>query len=143
MITVRRVVIASAILALFAIYVIADAAPSCTPPPGMVSVPLKQVPSILLQTIIDDVGEIAPPMGRFDRTDVMMVGLNRRFAFFWKADDKWIVATEHGGFAYNNPIFVDIDGGGFKPNGDTLDWTLPVKGLTVEDAKRILSERSK
>ena len=45
--------------------------------------------------------------------------------------------------AYNNPIFVDVDGGGFKPNGDTLDWPLPVKGLTVEDAKRILSERSK
>jgi hypothetical protein len=111
MITVRRVAIASAILALFAIHVIADAAPSCTLPPGMVSVPLKQVPSILLQTIIDDVGEIAPPMGRFDRTDVMMVGLNRRFAFFWKADDKWIVATEHGGFAYNNPIFLYDLGG--------------------------------
>jgi hypothetical protein len=111
MITVRRVAIASAILALFAIYVIADAAPSCTLPPGMVSVPLKQVPSILLQTIIDNVGEIAPPMGRFDRTDVMMVGLNRRFAFFWKADDKWIVATEHGGFAYNNPIFLYDLGG--------------------------------
>jgi carboxypeptidase family protein len=45
--------------------------------------------------------------------------------------------------AYNNPIFVDVDGGGFKPNGDTLDWPLPVKGLTLEDAKRILSERSK
>jgi hypothetical protein len=106
MITVRRVAIASAILALFAIYAIADAAPSCTPPPGTVSVPLKQVPSILLQTIIDNVGEIAPPMGRFDRTDVVMVGRNRRFAFFWKADNKWIVATEHGGFAYNNPIFL-------------------------------------
>jgi hypothetical protein len=105
MITVRRVAIASAILALFAVYVIADAAPSCTPPPGMVSVPLKQVSSILLQTLIDNFGEIAPPGGRFDRTDVVMVGRNRRFAFFWKADNKWIVATEHGGLAYNNPIF--------------------------------------
>jgi hypothetical protein len=111
MITVRRVAVASAILALFAVYVIADAAPSCTPPPGMVSVPLKQVPSILLQTLIDNFGEIAPPGGRFDRTDVMMVGRNRRFAFFWKADNKWIVATEHGGFAYNNPIFrYDLGG---------------------------------
>jgi hypothetical protein len=27
-----------------------------------------------------------------------------------------------------NPIFVDIDGGGFQPNGDTLDHPLPVKG---------------
>jgi hypothetical protein len=106
MITVQRVAIASAILALFAICVIADAAPSCTPPQGMVSVPLKQVPSIVLQTIMDDVGEIAAPMGRFDRTDVMMVGRNRRFAFFWKAANKWIVATEHGGFSCSNPIFL-------------------------------------
>ena len=30
---------------------------------------------------------------------------------FWKADDKWIVATEHGGFAYNNPIFLYDLGG--------------------------------
>ena len=106
MITVRRVAIASAILVLFAIYVIADAAPSCTPPPGMASVPLEQAPSVLLQTLIDDLGEIAPPMGRFDRTDVFMFGRNRSFAFFWKADDRWVVATEHGGFAYNNPVFL-------------------------------------
>ncbi|MBW3539756.1 MAG: CehA/McbA family metallohydrolase [Planctomycetes bacterium] len=29
--------------------------------------------------------------------------------------------------AISNPIFVDVDGGGFKPNGDTLDAPLPVK----------------
>jgi hypothetical protein len=28
--------------------------------------------------------------------------------------------------AYNNPLFVDIDGDGFRANGDTLDWPLPV-----------------
>jgi hypothetical protein len=28
--------------------------------------------------------------------------------------------------AVSNPIFVDVDGGGFKGNGDTLG-TLPVK----------------
>jgi hypothetical protein len=27
--------------------------------------------------------------------------------------------------AYNNPIFVDVDGNGFKPNGDTLGYDLP------------------
>jgi len=40
--------------------------------------------------------------------------------------------------AYNNPIFVDIDGGGFTPNGDNLGFPLPVKKLAVEDAKRML-----
>ena len=29
--------------------------------------------------------------------------------------------------AMSNPIFVDVDGGGFTPNGDTLDSDLPVK----------------
>jgi len=40
--------------------------------------------------------------------------------------------------AYNNPIFVDVDGGGFMPSGDTLGWDLPVKGLKVEDVKAML-----
>ena len=40
--------------------------------------------------------------------------------------------------AYHNPIFVDTDGNGFRPNGDTLGYDLPVQGLTVEDARRIL-----
>lgn len=42
--------------------------------------------------------------------------------------------------AYNNPIFVDVDGGGFKPNGDTLGYDLPVGGLTVDEVKRKLGE---
>jgi hypothetical protein len=40
-------------------------------------------------------------------------------------------------FAYHNPIFVDVDGGGFTPNGDLLDWTLPVKKLTVEQVRKL------
>ena len=37
--------------------------------------------------------------------------------------------------AYNNPIFINVDGGGFQPNGDTLGFDLPVSGLTVDDLK--------
>jgi len=33
--------------------------------------------------------------------------------------------------AISNPIFVDVDGGGFKANGDTLGAPLPVKGGTA------------
>ncbi len=29
--------------------------------------------------------------------------------------------------AVSNPIYVDVDGGGFKANGDTLGAPLPVK----------------
>jgi hypothetical protein len=28
--------------------------------------------------------------------------------------------------AYTNPIYVDVDGKGFEPNGDTLGHPLPV-----------------
>jgi hypothetical protein len=42
--------------------------------------------------------------------------------------------------AYNNPIFVDVDGSGFQPNGDTLGFDLPVGGLSVDDVKGKLGE---
>ena len=44
-------------------------------------------------------------------------------------------------FAYHNPVFVDVDGHGFTPNGDLLGWPLPVKKMAVEDAKRMLLQR--
>ncbi len=34
---------------------------------------------------------------------------------------------EHTPAALHNPVFVDVDGGGFKANGDTLDHPLPVR----------------
>jgi len=40
-----------------------------------------------------------------------------------------VLGPDHGGgmpIAVSNPIFVDVDGGGFAPNGDTLDAPLPV-----------------
>jgi len=36
--------------------------------------------------------------------------------------------------AYINPIWVDVDGGGFTANGDTLEWDLP---LGSQDPKKI------
>ena len=35
-------------------------------------------------------------------------------------------------------IFVDVDGGGFKPSGDTLGYPLPVKGLTADKVAELL-----
>ena len=37
--------------------------------------------------------------------------------------------------AYNNPIFVDVDGGGFQPNYDTLGFPLPVQRMTVGEVE--------
>ncbi|MES2594539.1 MAG: CehA/McbA family metallohydrolase [Verrucomicrobiota bacterium] len=42
--------------------------------------------------------------------------------------------------AYNNPIYVDADGSGFKPNGDTLGYDLPAMGMTPDKVKA-LSEK--
>jgi hypothetical protein len=35
---------------------------------------------------------------------------------------------------------VDVDGNGFQPNGDTLGYDLPAGGLTVDEAKRLLTQ---
>ncbi len=43
--------------------------------------------------------------------------------------------------AYHNPLFVDVDGNGFQPNGDSLGFPLTGKKVTLEQAKQFLSER--
>ncbi|MCP5556952.1 MAG: carboxypeptidase regulatory-like domain-containing protein [Verrucomicrobiaceae bacterium] len=40
--------------------------------------------------------------------------------------------------AYNNPIYVDVDGGGFTPNGDTLGFDLPTMKISADMAKERL-----
>lgn len=42
--------------------------------------------------------------------------------------------------AYNNPIFVDVDGGGFEPNYDNLGYPLPTQGLSVEKARQLMAK---
>jgi hypothetical protein len=42
--------------------------------------------------------------------------------------------------AYNNPIYIDVDGNGFEPNGDTLGYELPVVGLSVEKVEAMLGQ---
>jgi hypothetical protein len=41
--------------------------------------------------------------------------------------------------AYNNPIFVDVGGGGFRASGDLLEYPLMTKRYTVEQARKILA----
>lgn len=42
--------------------------------------------------------------------------------------------------AFNNPIFVDVDGGGFKANGDMLDYPLGVGKISLTEAKKMLGK---
>lgn len=45
--------------------------------------------------------------------------------------------------AYNNPIFVDLDGKGFEPSGELLGFPLPTSTMSVEDAKALMAARQK
>ena len=40
--------------------------------------------------------------------------------------------------AFNNPIYVDIDGHGFQANGDTLGFEIPVVGVNADKAREQL-----
>ncbi|MCB1228086.1 MAG: CehA/McbA family metallohydrolase, partial [Verrucomicrobiales bacterium] len=40
--------------------------------------------------------------------------------------------------AYNNPIYVDVDGNGFQPNYDTLDYPLSPAVISADQARRLL-----
>lgn len=105
----RRLVAAAVALLLFAPLATpakGDYIPPCTPPDGAVSVPLEQVPLGLIQALRDYVGEIVAPGEKFDATDVVRTRKNRRFIFLWNSAGRWIIATEHGGRGYNDPIFV-------------------------------------
>jgi hypothetical protein len=41
--------------------------------------------------------------------------------------------------AWHNPVYVDLNGDGWRANGDTLGHDIPIKRPTVEEAERILS----
>jgi len=43
--------------------------------------------------------------------------------------------------AYINPIWVDVDGGGFKHNGDTLGWNLPVGRQNPKTIRALLKAK--
>ncbi len=43
--------------------------------------------------------------------------------------------------AFNNPIFIDVDGGGFTPNGDSLGFPMVGKKPSLELARQILAGR--
>ena len=108
MITARRMAVISVLLLLAFIYATADPAPACMPRRQVVPVPFEHVPSILLQSLKERLGEIAAPGASFNATDTFWFENvpNRRFIFFWTAGRLWVVAAEQGGFAYNNPIFL-------------------------------------
>ena len=73
----------------------------------------KDIPAALRDAVKQRLGELVPTNSPFDATDVVTTGHNRRLIFFWTRGHRWVVATEHGGRGYNDPILaydVSLDG---------------------------------
>ena len=87
----------------------ADDIPPCNVPPSVKSMTLlSATPVAIQQAVRDTVGDIVPAGEPFDSTDVATVGRFRRLIFIWNTGRRWVVATEHGGIVYNDPIFAYV-----------------------------------
>jgi hypothetical protein len=103
----RHVIWLSLAAAIWSAPSIADDIPPCAPPAGVISAQIPgEVPALLQQSLRSSLGEIALPGQRFQATDVYVGGPDRRFIFVWHRGDRWLVAMEHGGIAYNDPILL-------------------------------------
>jgi hypothetical protein len=89
----------------------------CAVPPGVRSTAKQSdMPRPLQEALQQKAGVIVPPGSPFDSTDVVRSSPPhfRRLIFIWNKGERWIIATEKGGFVYNDPIFsykVDANGG--------------------------------
>ena len=69
----------------------------------------------MAQALTERIGEVVPAGAKFDATDLVMIGKNRRLIFIWNMGRRWVVATERGGIGYNDPIFAfDLSDDGRK-----------------------------
>jgi hypothetical protein len=84
----------------------ADAIQACPVPTGWVSVPIPEGMPESLRANIETNGPIAKPNEGFDATDIVSTHVLRRYIFVWQRANQWLVATEHGGRGYNDPIYV-------------------------------------
>lgn len=84
----------------------ADDIPPCRPGwADTKAVALSKAPAALRTALARDVGEMAEPGGSFNATDVVDPRLPaNRLIFVWQHADFWLVATEHGGIAYSDPV---------------------------------------
>jgi hypothetical protein len=79
----------------------------CPLPPGVQATSLSNgAPLAPGKALKQRLGDLAPPGSEIDVSDVVVTGRNRRLIFVWTRGDRWIIATEHGGLAYNDPILA-------------------------------------
>ncbi len=95
-----------------------DIIPACRVPLGVTSYSdEKPIPAALREALKQKIGDLVLPGAAFDSTDWVTTGHSRRLIFIWARGNRWIVATEHGGRAYNDPIFAyEISPNGQRAN---------------------------
>jgi hypothetical protein len=64
------------------------------------------MPDALKSAVKERFGEIVDSGRPFDATDLVRTGRNRRLIFIWVRENTWLIATEHGGRGYNDPVLV-------------------------------------
>ena len=101
----------------------------CRPPAGVSEfLKLSDAPGEIRQSLKKRAGDIVNPGEPFDATDVVTHGAHFwRLVFIWHRGSRWVVATEHGGIAYGNPIFAfDLreDGQPIETEFDAIPRTL-------------------
>jgi hypothetical protein len=92
--------------------------PRIPPCPLPASTSFENAPPALLRALKARIGDLVPPGGEFDVTDALNhppPAHFRRLIFVRNAGRRWVVATEHGGIDYSDPIFAyDL-----SPDGQT------------------------
>jgi hypothetical protein len=84
-----------------------DSIPLCPLANGVSAISrLDDAPPSLVRALTERIGEVVPAGTEFDATDVVVTGKHRRLIFIWNLSNRWIVATEHGGVGYTDPIFA-------------------------------------
>lgn len=112
-----------------------DVIPPCRLTAGVTSFSdQKTIPQALRDAIKQKLGELVPPNEPFDATDVAWTGHNRRLIFIWTRGSRWIVATEHGGRGYNDPILAYV----LSPDG--VKATLTAERLASPNSVCSVSE---
>jgi hypothetical protein len=67
---------------------------------------LDSAPRPVAMALKERVGEVVPVGASFDSTDLVRIGKSRRLVFIWNRGTRWVIATEHGGLGYNDPVFA-------------------------------------
>jgi hypothetical protein len=119
-----------------------DVIPACRLPMGVATYSAqKDLPVPLREAVKQNLGTLMPPGSPFDSTDVVTTGHNRRLIFIWTRGTRWVIATEHGGRGYNDPIFAyEVDSN--HQSAKLLAERIAFPGSVCAVAEELLSQAS-